>query len=185
MRRLYALLLALCCGGCINPLGRELGEVLQPGRALGELRRDLWLHGVFQVWEENESPNWEIVYFEGILYGQPSSITVLFESKRARLVMAEAFMRGHQPPPWMTLSQCLSVLAGLDDGLQVQFGGASPRKTLTDGVETHTWSAPGRYALARFDFMPPDECESITVTLFDGSETELDAFLARLSTAEK
>jgi hypothetical protein len=147
------------------------------------MRKMLWRNGVTDVHYESDdqAPQWQGMFFDGIVFDQPAYVTVLFEQNRARVIFADIYLRSHAAPPFWTVSECRSRFAKMVDGLQGSFKGVTPAITSTDKIEFRNWSAPGRYAETRLDIASTNECASLTMRLFDGTETELDELAAELT----
>ncbi len=184
MFRLVSMALVIACAGCTDPLGRDLGNDLTTGLSIMDMHQMLRHHGVTDVRydrDEKDDPTRQVMYFSGAIFDQPAHIGILFEQDRARVIFADVYLRSHAFPPFWSVSECRKRFARIADGLQASFRGAVPESRSTPNLEFRSWSAGRRYAKTRLDIARPDECASITATWFDGTEGELEAFLAQFA----
>ena len=183
MRRLVMLaIIGLSCGGCLNRLGRDLGNSLDTGMTLADMRQTLWWSGVFNVQEDVDvDPRWVVLYFDGVYFGAPTPFSVVFENRRARMILADTYLRSHAGPPWRDLQECTRTFESIERGLQRKFGGVAPTRTSRSDEEIRTWFTPERYAHVGLYFQPPSECMAISAIMFDGDDAEMKAFLERIA----
>ena len=178
----WLVVVLLFCGWASGARADGWLSELVLGMSVAELQASAARHGVRFDADVVKDRLHVVVFIDGML-GQETLVFALFEDDRARLFYLDLYHR-HRPlmSAILNMEQCRQTFIAVSDavGARQELAGITQAATPSRFGAINVWRGPHAYAWVELGAARVDECGKIDVTLFDGSETELEAFDRRL-----